>query len=163
MSVLLWILGAICQAETISLSTPYMGEFVVQMEGTGSNAVLLVHGENEDSRNMQGYATLFASSKLRTVTMDLAGSGSRETADPMYPFMHLEIRTIMAYLREIGVQDIQCVGSGFGAILCMQAATEVLPFSQIAIIGPVHTKYHQSLFSNLSATQSIPLWCFQLG
>ena len=45
-----------------------MGEFVVQMEGTGSNAVLLVHGENEDSRNMQGYATL-SQVQSQTVTI----------------------------------------------------------------------------------------------
>lgn len=151
MSLFLWLLSIVCWAETVTLSTPYMDEFTVQINGQGDSAVLLIHGDQEDAANMQGYAKLFASPKLRTVTFDLPGSGSRADVMPMHPFMHLEVRTVMAYLRELGVKDIQCVGSGFGAILCMQAATTTMPLSQLAIISPVHTKYHQSLFSNLDA------------
>lgn len=150
MTLLIWLMTWVCFADTVTLNTPYMGDFDVQINGAGNSAVLLVHGDLEDQRNMQGYATLFASPILRTVTLDLAGAGTRAEVDPMYPFMHLEIRTVMAYLQQIGVKDIQCVGSGLGAILCMQAATPQLPLSQLAIISPVHTKYHQSLFSNIS-------------
>ena len=99
----------------------------------------------------RGTRDFFASRKLRTVHFDLAGSGGRSKEEAYYPFMHIEVQAIIKHLQNKGVKDIQCVGSGFGAILCMQAISEATPVSQIGIISPVHTKFNQSLFSNIES------------
>ena len=148
---MLWALMTAVWAKTITLSTPHMGKFTVEQQGRGKSAVIFVHDAHEDARNMKRLADLFASPKMRTVYFDLPGSGERAEEEALHPFMHIEVQTIILYLQAKGVKDIQCVGSGLGAILCMQALSESTPLSQIAILGPVNTKYHQSLFSNLKA------------
>ena len=146
-----WALITAVWAKSITLSTPHMGKFNVEQKGRGKSAVLFVHDAHEDSRNMERLAGLFASPKMRSIYFDLPGSGDRSDQEAQHPLMHIEIQTIILYLQAKGVKDIQCVGSGLGAILCMQALSEATPLSQIAILGPVNTKYHQSLFSNLDA------------
>ena len=148
-----WILMCVqlAIAESITLNTPFMGDFTIEQQGKGKRAVIFVHGENESASNMTRLSDFFASRKLRTVHFDLAGSGNRATEEAIYPFMHLEVQAIIKHLRADGVKDVQCVGSGFGAILCMQAISESTPLSQIGIIDPVHTKFNQSLFSNIDA------------
>ena len=138
-------------AKTITLSTVHMGSFSVEQKGRGKSAVIFVHDTHEDARNMERLADLFSSPKMRSLSFDLPGSGTRSEEDALHPLMHIEVQTIILYLREKGVRDIQCIGSGLGAILCMQAISDLTPLSQIAILGPVNTKYHQSLFSNLDA------------
>ena len=148
-----WILMCVhlAIAESVTLNTPFMGDFVIEEDGKGKRAVIFVHGENETGAHMARLSDFFASRKLRTVHFDLAGSGERSNEDAVYPFMHLEVQAIIKHLRADGVRDVQCVGSGFGAILCMQAISETTPLSQIGIINPVHTKFNQSLFSNIDA------------
>jgi pimeloyl-ACP methyl ester carboxylesterase len=148
-----WILMCVqlAIAESVTLNTPFMGDFVIEEDGKGKRAVIFVHGENETGAHMSRLSDFFASRKLRTVHFDLAGSGERSNEDAVYPFMHLEVQAIIKHLRADGVRDVQCIGSGFGAILCMQAISETTPLSQIGIINPVHTKFNQSLFSNIDA------------
>lgn len=152
---MIWMWLAMCWqiaiAETITLNTPFMGDFSIEEQGKGKRAVIFVHGEHESASNMTRLADFFASRKLRTVHFDLPGSGERSNEDAVYPFMHLEVQAVIQHLRDDGVKDVQCVGSGFGAILCMQAISKETPLSQIGIIDPVHTKFNQSLFSNIDA------------
>lgn len=138
-------------AETVTFNTPFMGNFPVEVAGDGPRAVIFVHGEGESADSMARLADFFASPKLRTAHFDLAGSGARTESDALYPFAHVEVQAIIAYFRSNGVKDVQCVGSGFGAIACMHAISEATPLSQIGIIDPVHTKFNQSLFSNIDA------------
>jgi len=147
----IWIWLSLAFATEVTLTTPFMGDFTIEEQGRGRKAVVFVHGEGESASSMARLADVFATRKLRTVYFDLAGSGVRSNQEVLYPFMHLEIQAIIRHLREDGVRDIQCVGSGFGAIACMQAISKETPLSQIGIIDPVHTKFNQSLFSNIDA------------
>ena len=88
-------------AESVTLTTPFMGDFVIEEEGKGKRAIF-VHGENETGDHMVRLGDFFASRKLRTVHFDLAGSGERSDEDAVYPFMHLEV-CIIKHLRADGV------------------------------------------------------------
>ena len=150
MWIWLW-LSMLAVAAPVTLETPFTGTFTIEQQGKGKRAVIFVHGEDESAEHMARLAEFFATRKLRTVHFDLAGAGARVDEDPVYPFVHIEVQAIVAHLRADGVRDVQCVGSGFGAIACMQAISEQTPISQIGIIDPVHTKFNQSLFSNIDA------------
>ena len=98
----MWILMCVqfAFADSVTLSTPFMGDFVIEEEGKGKRAVIFVHGENESGAHMARLSDFFASRKLRTVHFDLAGSGERSNEDAVYPFMHLEVQgNIYAYIQ----------------------------------------------------------------
>ena len=144
-----WVSQA--EATPMNIQTPYLGTFTAEVNGGGHKAVIFVHGENESAQHMQRVAEHFATPSIQTVYWDLPGFGTRSEEDPLYPLMHIEVQALIRQLRVSGVRDVQCVGSGFGGILCMQALSKETPLSQIAIIDPVHTKYNQSLLSNVEA------------
>ena len=101
-----WILMCVhlAIAESVTLNTPFMGDFVIEEDGKGKRAVIFVHGENETGAHMARLGDFFASRKLRTVHFDLAGSGERSSEDAVYPFMHLEVQAIIKHLRADGVR-----------------------------------------------------------
>ena len=137
-------------ASTVTLTNPYSGDFPVEIQGEGSRAVIFVHDHAQDQRNFGFLARKMASEKLRTATLDLSGHGVRSNEEKDFPFMHLDIRTVAQHLQKMGVTDLQCVGEGFGGILCLQALGPDVSFSQIAIISPVTSQHHQSLFAHVA-------------
>ena len=136
-------------ATTVTLTNPYSGDFSVEFQGAGERAVIFVHDHAQDQRNFGFLARKMASKKLRTATLDLSGHGSRAHEEKDFPFMHLDVRTVAQYLQKNGVTDLQCVGEGFGGIVCLQALGPDVSFSQIAIISPVTSQHHQSLFAHI--------------
>ena len=49
-----WILMCVhlAIAESVTLNTPFMGDFVIEEDGKGKRAVIFVHGENETGAHM---------------------------------------------------------------------------------------------------------------
>ena len=136
-------------ASTVTLTNPYSGNFPVEIQGEGERAVIFVHDHAQDQRNFGFLARKMASQKLQTATFDLSGHGERADQEKDFPFMHLDVRTIAQHLQSKGVTDLQCVGEGFGGIVCLQAIGPNVSFSQIAIISPVTSQHHQSLFAHI--------------
>ena len=151
--MLLSMIGLVFAA-SVELSNPFSGDFSVDVKGKGDSAVIFIHDYASDKRNFAYLSRKLASRKLRTVNMDLSGHGKRKNEEMDFPFMHLDVRTVVQYLQEQGVSDIQCVGEGFGGIICMQALSPQVSFSQIAIISPVALQHHQSLFAHIDGYSS---------
>ena len=156
--MIVFLFCAVALSSTVTLTNPYSGDFPVEIQGEGERAVIFVHDHAQDQRNFGFLARKMASKKLRTATLDLSGHGARAAEDKDFPFMHLDVRTIAQYLQSKGVTDLQCVGEGFGGIVCLQAIGPDVSFSQIAIISPVTSQHYQSLFAHIPGyTSTRPL------
>jgi len=152
--MILWVFMTLALAANVTLNNPFSGDFSVEVKGRGDTAVIFIHDYASDKRNFGFLSRKLATRKLRTVNVELSGHGKRSNEETDVPFMHLDIRTVVQYLQKQGVRDIQCVGEGFGGIICMQALGAEVQFSQVAIISPVGLLYHQNLFAHLEEYKS---------
>jgi pimeloyl-ACP methyl ester carboxylesterase len=152
--MILSVFMTIAMAANVSLHNPYSGDFSVEVKGRGDTAVIFIHDYASDKRNFGFLSRKLASRKLRTVNVDLSGHGKRSNDETDVPFMHLDIRTVFQHLQKQGVRDIQCVGEGFGGIICLQALSADVQFSQVAIISPVGLLHHQNLFAHVQEYKS---------
>ena len=143
----------IATALATELSNPLNGSLSVDVTGSGQTAVIFVHGYDGDKRNFEYLSGKIASRGLVTVNFDLNGHGSRSQGSKEFLFMHRDVRTIIHYLQQQNITDIQCVGEGVGGIICLQANSEKTPISQVAIISPVGLFEHQSIFLHIEEYQ----------
>ena len=156
---MMWFFSFLMQAfaQTVDIATPYFENLQIQIEGAGKHAVIFVHGQNESSQNFHRLSGLFAKEGMMTITYDLPGSGMRNQQEAIGALMHLEIRAIVQYLHTQGVYDVQCVGSGLGGTLCLQANSPQTGISQVALIAPVLYEEEQYLLGNIDAYPDWPI------
>ena len=155
--MILWLGMVVAFAADVLLSNPYNGSFVVDAQGRGKKAVIFVHDDGKDKRNFAYLSGKLATRKLRTVNFDLLGHGERSDEEAIYPLMHTDVRSVIQYLQDQGVTEIQCVGEGIGGTICMQAISDQTPLHQIAIISPVTTLHHQNLFAHIDSYPDRPI------
>jgi esterase/lipase len=148
------LLICILTAFALELSNPLNGTFSVDVRGSGKTAVIFVHDYDEDKRNFDYLAQKVSSRGLVTVNFDLSGHGARNDSERDMMFMHRDVRTIIQYLHQQNITDIQCVGEGIGGIICLQATSEQTPINQISIISPVGLFQHQSIYLHLDSYRS---------
>jgi len=152
--MIVWLFTLITLAAPVQLQNAFSGEFSVDVKGSGSEAIIFVHDYASDKRNFAYLSRKLASRKMTTVNVELSGHGKRSNVEMDAPFLHLEIRTVIEYLQAQGVSEIQCVGEGFGGILCLQAISEKTPLHQVSIISPVALLHHQRLLAHIDAYTS---------
>ena len=82
--------------------------------------------------------------------LTLLVQGERSNEDAVYPFMHLEVQASSSTFEQTVCGMYSVLGLDL-VPFCVCRLSETTPLSQIGIINPVHTKFNQSLFSNIDA------------
>lgn len=118
---ILLALAAFCRGvaaqKTVSFPTEDGGVVFADLYGTGSRAVVLVHGGqfNKESWSKQAHQLMAAG--FQVLALDLRGYGKSHgpgDSDPMDAPIHLDVLAGVRYLRKNGAKRISIVGASMG-------------------------------------------------
>lgn len=116
LAILSFSRGAAAQ-KTVSFPTADGGVVFADLYGTGSRAVVLVHGGqfNKESWSKQAHELVHAG--FEVLALDLRGYGKSHgpgDSDPMDSPLHLDVLAAVRYLRRNGAKRVSIVGASMG-------------------------------------------------
>ena len=116
------------------MSTVMVERMAVEVDGSGSDAVVLVHGLGGTSNVFTPQMDVL--SGFRTIRPDLPGSGRSPTSGPLS--IQLYVDSIARAVRALGVERAHFVGPSMGTIICCHlAAQHASLVRSLALFGPL--------------------------
>jgi pimeloyl-ACP methyl ester carboxylesterase len=116
------------------MSTVMVERMAVEVDGSGSDAVVLVHGLGGTSNVFT--PQLDAMSGFRCIRPDLPGSGRSPAPGPLS--IQLYVDTIARAVRALGVSRAHFIGHSMGTIVCAHlAAQQGALVRSLALFGPL--------------------------
>jgi pimeloyl-ACP methyl ester carboxylesterase len=122
------------QGKTLRLQNSSRLEIAAVDLGSGHKGVVLAHQSDASMCQWASYATLLAQQGYRVVVFDFAGFG---TSSPTEMKTYLDdIRTVVNYLRQDGVERVVVVGASMGAAMSVAAATAAIDVDGVVAVSP---------------------------
>ena len=124
------------QGETLRLRNSAKLDIAAVDLGSGQKGVVLAHQSDANMCQWAAYATLLAQHGYRVVAFDFAGFG---TSSPTDDKTYLDdIRTVVEYLRQEGVERVVVIGASMGAAMTVAAAAGAIipPVDGVVAVSP---------------------------
>lgn len=138
---LIWVaLAGPAWAGTVTLRTDDGVSLHAVEYGTGSKAVVLVHGDGRSVEDWSYLGGRLASNGFHVLAIDLRGHGaSGGTKPPVeedYPAMAADVKAGVAWFRKKGIQAVTLVGAELGANLSLNVAVEDPNIPSVVLLSP---------------------------